>query len=134
MELSTSPFTLLVDDDKAIRKLLSRALTTHGLTVIAAGTCAEGLKLLEENEFDLLIVDKNLPDGSGLDIVSAAREKNHRSEAIVITGYSDTESAIQAVSLGVFRYLRKPFDMGALKLDIDNALERCDNLRDHTCS
>ncbi len=123
MERSKSPFTLLVDDDEAIRKLLSRALTAHGLTVISAATCREGIKYLDEQEFDLLIVDKNLPDGSGLDIVSAAREKNHRSEAILITGYSDTESAIEAVSLGVFRYLRKPFDMSALKLDIDNALE-----------
>jgi signal transduction histidine kinase len=123
MELSSSPFTLLVDDEEAIRRLLSRALTEHGLTVISANTCQEAVKYLDEQEFDLLIIDKNLPDGSGLDIISAARDKKHRSEAIVITGYSDTESAIQAVSLGVFRYLRKPFDMGALKLDIDNALE-----------
>jgi signal transduction histidine kinase len=123
MERSRSPFTLLVDDDDAIRKLLSRALISHGLTVIAAASCSEGIKYLDEQEFDLLIIDKNLPDGSGLDIIAAAREKEHRSEAIVITGYSDTESAIEAVSLGVFRYLRKPFDMSALKLDIDNALE-----------
>jgi signal transduction histidine kinase len=123
MVLSGSPLTLVVDDDEAIRRLLSRALTAHGLTVISAGSCTTGMNYLDDQEFALLLVDKNLPDGSGLDIIAAAREKGHRSEAIVITGYSDTESAIQAVSLGVFRYLRKPFDISALKTDIDNALE-----------
>ncbi len=114
---------LLVDDEQTIRTLLSRALTSLGHLVVTAETTAGAIEHIANREFDLLVIDKNLPDGSGLDIVAHARDVGQRSEAIIITGYSDTESAIKAVELGVFRYVRKPFDLDALKVDISNALE-----------
>ncbi len=123
MDESNNALILLVDDEQTIRTLLSRALTTLGHVVVTAETVAEACEHLANREFDLLLIDKNLPDGSGLEIVTKARQEGHRSEAIIITGYSDTESAIKAVELAVFRYVRKPFDLDALKVDITNALE-----------
>ncbi|MDJ0762160.1 MAG: ATP-binding protein [Myxococcota bacterium] len=124
METTEDSHILIVDDEQTILLLLSRALTAYGHLIVTAETVAEAIEQVTNREFDLLLIDKNLPDGSGLDIIAKVREQNHRSEAILITGYSDTESAIQAVALDVFRYVRKPFDLDALKLDIDSALER----------
>jgi signal transduction histidine kinase len=114
---------LLVDDEEMVRNLLSRALRADKHLVVAVGTKREAFEQLSQTRFQLLIVDKNLPDGSGLSIVEGARNMGADAEAIVITGYSDTDSAIQAVALGVFRYVRKPFDLDALRVDINRAIE-----------
>ena len=114
---------LLVDDEEMVRNLLSRALRADKHLVVAVGSKREAFEQLSQTRFQLLIVDKNLPDGSGLSIVEGARNMGLDAEAIVITGYSDTDSAIQAVALGVFRYVRKPFDLDALRVDINRALE-----------
>jgi signal transduction histidine kinase len=114
---------LLVDDEEMVRNLLSRALRSDNHIVVTVGTKKEAFEQLSQTRFQLLIIDKNLPDGSGLSVVEGARNMGLDAEAIVITGYSDTESAIQAVALGVFRYVRKPFDLDALRVDINRALE-----------
>jgi len=114
---------LLVDDEELVRSLLSRSLKQDGYSVSVAGTVKAALERLDAGPCDLLILDKNLPDGSGLSIIEATRNMGIDAEVIVITGYSDTDSAIRAVSLGVFRYVRKPFDLDALRMDINRALE-----------
>ena len=114
---------LLVDDEEMVRNLLSRALRSDNHLVVTVGTKKEAFEQLAQTRFHLLIIDKNLPDGSGLSVVEGARSMGLDAEAIVITGYSDTDSAIQAVALGVFRYVRKPFDLDALRVDINRALE-----------
>lgn len=114
---------LIVEDEDVIRELLSTSLRRREYVVLEAPTRAKAVAHLKATDFDLLLVDKNLPDGSGFDVIDAAAETRQNCEIIVITAYSDTDSAIQAVSLGVFRYVRKPFDLKALLLDIDKALE-----------
>ena len=91
--------------------------------MVTVGTKKEAFQHLSIIHFDLLIVDKNLPDGSGLEIISGARDLNIDAESILVTGYSDTDSAIQATNLGVFRYVVKPFDLDTLRVDIHRALE-----------
>lgn len=124
------PSILLVEDEEVIRTLLNSALSAKRYRVVLASTKQEGLEYIGRGEFDLVLVDKNLPDGSGFDVIKPAKDRSPHSEAIVITAYSDTESAIQAVTLGVFRYVRKPFDLKALLLDIDQALEKSGLRRD----
>ena len=114
---------LLVDDEEMVRSLLKKSLEADNHKVTLAVSKKEAFELLSANKFDVLIVDKNLPDGTGLDIIEGARNLGINCEAIIITGYSDTESAIQAVALGVFRYLTKPFDLNSLRIDIKRALE-----------
>jgi signal transduction histidine kinase len=114
---------LLVDDELMVRDLLGRALKADGYEVVAVGTKKEAFAHLSKRKFDLLIVDKNLPDGSGLEIISGARDLNKDGESILVTGYSDTDSAIWATNLGVFRYVLKPLDLDTLRVDIHRALE-----------
>ncbi len=123
MTSESVPSILLVDDEEMIRTLLRRTLLDKKYVVVTAGSRKEAIEKVNEKQFDLLIVDKNLPDGSGFDVIDAAKRRGHRSESIVITAYSDTDSAIQAVALGVFRYVRKPFDLKVLGTDIASALE-----------
>lgn len=114
---------LLVDDEEMVRNLLKRALERDGHQVLLASSKEEAFETFTANEIELLIVDKNLPDGSGLEFIEAARNLDYDGESIVITGYSDTESAIKSVELNVFRYIKKPFDLDALRNDIHRALE-----------
>jgi two-component system NtrC family sensor kinase len=120
---SASGSILLLDDDAAIRQLVFKVLSRGDYTVVATGTIADALEHLEEHAFDLVIVDKNLPDGSGLEVIERLRQRGDIAEAIVVTGYSDTDSAIRAVDLGVFRYLKKPFDLATFDVDVQRALE-----------
>jgi two-component system, cell cycle sensor histidine kinase and response regulator CckA len=115
---------LVVDDEEAIRTLIAGAFShDENIEVHTAGSRSEGLACTAKYRYDVVIVDKQLPDGSGLDIINALQEYSEHSQAIVITAYSDTDSAIQAVSLGVFRYILKPFDIKMLRADIFHALE-----------
>lgn len=114
---------LLVDDEEMVRNLLRRALERDGHHVLSASSKEDAFETFTANQIDLLIVDKNLPDGSGLEFIEAARNLDYDGESIVITGYSDTESAIKSVELNVFRYIKKPFDLDALRNDINRALE-----------
>jgi PAS domain S-box-containing protein len=114
---------LVVDDEEAIRSLIAGVFTEEYIEVHTASGRAEGLACTAKYRYDVVIVDKKLPDGSGLDIIYELQKSNEFSQAIVITAYSDTDSAIQAVSLGVFRYILKPFDIKALKTDVLQALE-----------
>ncbi len=114
---------MVVDDEEAIRSLVSGAFTEDHLQIHTASSRTEGLACIAKYRYDVVIVDKKLPDGSGLDILYELQKSSEYSQAIVITAYSDTDSAIQAVSLGVFRYILKPFDIKALKTDVFQALE-----------
>ncbi|HUT77473.1 MAG TPA: ATP-binding protein [Polyangia bacterium] len=117
------PLILLVEDDAGVRQLVLKALSRGDYEVVARETVAAAQADLVARAFDLLIVDKNLPDGSGLEVVEQVRKRADITEVIVITGYSDIDSAIRAVDLGVFRYLKKPFDLSAFDIDVRRALE-----------
>ncbi|MBN2529932.1 MAG: hybrid sensor histidine kinase/response regulator [Deltaproteobacteria bacterium] len=128
--LSSQNTILLVDDEEMVRDLLRRVLERDGHNVLSAASKEEAFEQFTSNAVDLLLVDKNLPDGSGLEFIEAARNLEFDGESIVITGYSDTESAIKSVELNVFRYIKKPFDLDALRNDINRALETAALRRD----
>jgi len=121
---------LIVDDEETVRVLLSRALQADDRTIALAGSVEQAVGLMSKTQFDLLLVDKNLPDGTGLDVIARARNLGQKPEAIVITGYSDMDSAIKAVSMGVFRYVPKPFSLDTLKIDVHRAIETSRMRRD----
>ncbi len=114
---------LLVDDEKVILSLLTQLLTRHGYDVAVAANKKDAEALILGQPFDLLVIDKNLPDGSGLDIVSRARKMGLQAEIIIVTGFADVESTIAAVQHGVYRYIQKPFDIDQIVLEIRGALD-----------
>lgn len=101
---------LIVDDEEAIRLTLQAAFEEAGLEVGMAGSAEHAIELLTISAFDALIVDKNLPGKSGIDLIRWVRERNAGVPAVVMTGYASAESAKEALNLGIDSYLEKPFD------------------------
>jgi len=116
---------LLVDDEKSIRITLGDALEDAGHEVIRAGTAAQAARHVAAEDFEGLITDLRLPDGDGLDVLQAAKERNPEMVSLVITGHGSVESAVKAMQIGAFDYLQKPF----LDEEVLVRLERCLELR-----
>jgi CheY-like chemotaxis protein len=116
---------LVVDDEPQVVRLVSGVLAADDAAVVTAGSFAGALETLGTVEVDVAIVDKNLPDGSGLELIRQLKQKRPEAEAILITGYASLESAIEAVEVGAFEYVLKPFDdVHALRVKVRNAAER----------
>jgi DNA-binding NtrC family response regulator len=134
MELDDLEYTMLVDqtsnilvvDDEDVIRLVFDAMLTDGSTKVGfAASGEEALGLAERDDYNLFIVDKNLPGFSGLELVRRVRERKPESEFIVMTGYASYESAIEALRLGAFDYLEKPFnDLDLVREKIARALDR----------
>jgi signal transduction histidine kinase len=115
---------LIVDDEPVVIELIEDILSDSGFTIVSASTVAGGLRLLDE-EPSVAILDKNLPDGSGLAILDELRKRWPMSEAIVFTGYASYESVVDALRLGAYDYLGKPLqDIEELRRKVHLALER----------
>jgi DNA-binding NtrC family response regulator len=119
-----APLVLVIDDERSIVDMLSIALASDGYRVIGAMSCAEGLRQLEAARPDLVLTDLRMNDGSGFDILKAARESAPDTPVIMITAYTTTRTAIDALKLGAYDYISKPFDVEELKHVAGKALER----------
>ena len=116
---------LVVDDEDVIRLVFESMFEQTPYQAAFAGSGEEAVDLFDRGRYSLLIVDKNLPGMSGLDLIRYTREKDPESESIVMTGYSSYESAVEALRLGAFDYLEKPFEeLDLVKQKIDRALDR----------
>lgn len=116
---------LFVDDEPVILQILRAVFEDEPHRVTCVGTGAEALRILDEQGCDVLLTDKNLPDLSGIELLRAAKERNPSCEVIVITGYASLETAIEAVGLGAFDYIKKPLDnVFDIKKKVAQALER----------
>src|SRR5215210_5685572 len=101
---------LLVDDDKSFLQRLGRALEGRGFAVTMAESVAEGLAQVEKSAPAYAVVDMRLGDGNGLDVISALKRKRPDNRAIILTGYGNIATAVNAVKLGAVDYLAKPAD------------------------
>jgi excisionase family DNA binding protein len=100
---------LVADDEEAIRDLLSKALTLAECDVETVADGRAALDRLRVRDYDLLVADLRMPGTDGLALIREARRFNTALRVIIITGYSNESSAIEAVNLGVAGYLTKPF-------------------------
>jgi len=114
---------LIIDDEDSIREYLSMMLEREGYDVSASENGKKALKLNNQESFDVVITDIQLPGMSGLDILSAFRESDPAMPVIIITGHASQESAIEALNIGAFYYLLKPVSNEELKQVVRNALE-----------
>lgn len=121
---------LFVDDEEAIRSLILTVLEGDGHEAVGAGSAAEAEKAFENTAFDLAVIDKNLPDGSGIDLLRDLKKRHPETEFIILTGYPSLESAIEALRAGAFDYLIKPvLDLDLVTQKVNRALERRDLLQ-----
>jgi putative two-component system response regulator len=118
------PPVLIVDDEEAVRNLLSTIVLRIGGAPVLAESSARAKAMLGDYDWDCVIVDKNLPDGSGMKLLASIREAHPKTAVLVITAFANTESAIQAVRLGAFDYILKPFDVATISYRIRQALDR----------
>ena len=109
---------LIVEDDKSFLQRLARAMEGRGFAVTTAESVAEGLIHLETASPAFAVVDMRLGDGNGLDVISALKRRRPDARAIVLTGYGNIATAVNAVKLGAIDYLAKPADAD----DVVNAL------------
>jgi two-component system, response regulator RegA len=101
---------LIVEDDKSFLVRLARAMETRGFSVATAESVADGLMQVERSAPAFAVVDMRLGDGNGLDVVSALKKRRPDAHAIVLTGYGNIASAVNAVKMGAVDYLAKPAD------------------------
>ncbi len=101
---------LVVDDEPSVCLLISELMKSEGYSVDTAASIDEASRLLESVSFHLFVLDKNLPDGSGIDLLKRRREAGDETPAVVITGYPSAETVMDALTAGASDYISKPFD------------------------
>ena len=115
---------VIIDDESSILELMSKLCRSVGHQVVPCLTGAEGLTAVRNHHPELVIVDLRIGDVSGLDIVKTCREESPDSAVIMVTGHGSVETAVEAMRLGAFDYLTKPFDLGDLVKTVKHALAR----------
>jgi DNA-binding NtrC family response regulator len=113
---------LLVDDDPGVSEVLGLLLERESYAVSQAATRKQAIALVESREFDVVVTDLKLPDGTGLDVIAGVRSRRPRLPIIMITSYSSMESAIDALRAGANDYVIKPFDNDEFLRAISRAL------------
>ncbi|MBE3562721.1 MAG: response regulator [Hydrogenibacillus schlegelii] len=106
---------LVIDDEKELELLAREVLEPEGIEVQAAETGLDGLELLKRNRYDVVLLDLNLPDENGLEILKQVRDKDLMTRIVIITAYGSIESAVQAMKSGANDYLAKPVSAENLK-------------------
>jgi DNA-binding NtrC family response regulator len=114
---------LAVDDDPEMCGLLCDALGGEGFSVLAVGESLEASKILRREEFDVIVTDLRMKGLKGLDLLEEAKKNAPLTPVIIITAFGTIESAIQAMKMGAYDYLRKPFQIDELVLTVRKALE-----------
>jgi len=113
---------LVIDDEAAIRDSLEVLLTLEGYAVTMAVDGVEGLKTLEHDSFDLLLLDLNLPGQSGLELLPIIKERHPELPVIMITAYGSVDNVVEAIRSGAVNFVQKPWDNEKLLADIRSAV------------
>lgn len=113
---------LVVEDEPNMRKLLLMHLRGEGYALVETGSVREGLKALQSNDFDVILTDQRLPDGEGLEILTALSLSGSPTAVIVLTAYGSVELAVETMRKGAFDFLTKPFSTENLKAVVQRAV------------
>lgn len=115
---------LIVDDDADLLRMLCKVIEGEGLDFVEANDGESAMLVLETSEIDVLLVDKNLPGVSGLEVARYARQERPDIPIIMITGYPTEESIQEAEKLDFTDYIEKPLDLFELRTSIQMALRK----------
>lgn len=113
---------LIVDDDALFGDSLKAALESENLFVTYADCVSRAKSLCFENSYDVVLLDNNLPDGSGLELVPDILNANDRAKIILVTAFPSFDNAVQAIKNGAYDYVSKPIDFDELQATIERAL------------
>jgi len=115
---------LVVDDEPSIGKLLKKELSSPGRAVQTAETAHQAREMLRRSIYEVVILDLRLPDADGLDLLVEIRQHLPDIEVIIITGHGNIDSAVEAMKLGAYDYITKPFNLEELELIVERAYQR----------
>ena len=115
---------LIAEDEATFARTVARFLEGRGHEVRVCGTGKAALKALSEAEWDVLLLDLRLPDAEGVDILARVRQEHADIQTIIVTGFSNVESAIASMRLGAFDYLTKPPNFEELTMRVEKAGEK----------
>ena len=114
---------LIVDDDEAMRDTLSDVMRKKGYEVSVASSGNDALLAIRKNIVDLIVLDMRLPDLDGIEVLKRVKEFDTEILVIMMTAYSDVQTAVSAMKSGAYHYINKPFELEELKLLIEKGLE-----------
>ncbi len=115
---------LVVDDNRELREILQEYLRDGGDIVEGAGDGKEALEKQKNSSYDLIITDLNMPEIPGMELIKTIKQENDVTEFVIITGYASVDSAVEAIKIGAFDYIVKPFRMEELKVVVRNVREK----------
>ncbi len=119
-----TPRVLIVEDEGRMRDMLLRAVPDMGLEADAARSGTEAARMIEQGGHGILVLDLNLPDMNGLELLEKLRPQHPGLQVVVLTGYGDLEAAKQAIHLDVVEFLTKPCTLGELERALERARQR----------
>jgi len=113
---------LIIDDEEAIRDSCKQVLTREGYRVFSASDAQEGLQIFQERPIHTILLDLKLPGKNGMELLPTLRKLKPDVPVIIITGFATIESAVEAIKLGAFDYISKPFTPAELRVVVNKAL------------
>lgn len=114
---------LIIDDEQTLNHFVQEDLREAGYESLGALTGQEGLDAIRRQEVDLVLLDQQLPDMHGLDVLRVIREEEPDIPVIIVTGHGEIDCAVQAMKLGAYDYIKKPYNLDTLLLAVAKALE-----------
>jgi two-component system response regulator AtoC len=117
------PSILIVDDDEVMQQTLSDVLRKRGYEIFSVSSGNGALPVIKKNIIDLVLLDMKLPDVDGLEVLKKIKELDTEILVIMMTAYSDVQTAVSAMKSGAYHYINKPFELEELKLLIEKGLE-----------
>jgi two-component system response regulator PilR (NtrC family) len=115
---------LVVDDEKSMREILEIFLKNEGYSVSVAENGEKAIETVKKDVFDLIITDMKMPKVSGLELLKNVKHITPDTVVVIVTAFGTTESAVEAMKLGAYDYIQKPFQMDDIRLVVKNALEK----------
>jgi DNA-binding NtrC family response regulator len=114
---------LIIEDEEIVRETFAENLKDKGFVVDCAEDSQQALSMIKEKFYNILLVDYRLPDMNGLELIKEASSISRNSVAIVVTGYSAVETAVDSMRMGAYDYLLKPIDIDSLEIEIKTIMQ-----------
>lgn len=115
---------LLIDDEEIIVETITSYLEETNFIITGLSDPKEALRLIKKKTYDIVLTDLMMPEVSGMDIVKAVKKTGYDTQVIIFTGFAAVDTAIEAVQLGVYDYIRKPLELKKLKVILDRSAEK----------
>jgi two-component system response regulator PilR (NtrC family) len=115
---------LVVDDERSMQEFLEIFLRSEGYQAVTADSFGSAMIHLEGDEFDVIVTDIQMPDGTGLELLRAVQKQTPETPVVMMTAYASTETAIAAMKEGAYDYITKPFKVDEIRVVVEKAIEK----------